>query len=132
LGKTGYLRGIDLKPVPLKAPNAEFIVKNIFEMAPEEFKEAPYDVIISDMAPNTTGIMIRDQTLSEELCMKVLELCDLMLKPRGHMVMKLFQGGGAKQVELEVKKRFEKHHLLKPNSTRKESKEIFVIGIKKK
>lgn len=132
LGPQGRLRGVDLKAVMVKAPNAVFEVKNIFEMKLEEFIEAPYDCIVSDMAPNTTGIMIRDQTLSEELCMKVLELCDKLLKPGGHMAMKLFQGGGAKQVELEVKKRFEKYQMLKPDSTRKESKEIFIIGIKYK
>jgi 23S rRNA (uridine2552-2'-O)-methyltransferase len=132
LGTTGYLRGIDLKAVTLRAPNAEFMERNIFDLAPEEFKEAPYDVIVSDMAPNTTGIMIRDQALSEELCLKVVDLCDLFLKPRGHLVMKLFQGGGTKAIETEVKKRFEKLQLLKPQSTRKESKEIFVIGLNKK
>lgn len=132
LGKTGFLRGVDLTAVNLKAPNAEFVRKNIFEMGLDEFREAPYDVIVSDMAPNTTGIMIRDQTLSEELCMKVVELSDQLLKPRGHLVMKLFMGGGSKQVELAVKERFEKHQLLKPQSTRRESKEIFLIGLKKK
>lgn len=130
LGKTGFLRGVDLKAVVLKAPNAEFMQKNIFDMQPEEFRETPYNCILSDMAPNTTGIMIRDQTLSEELCLKVLSICDQALKPGGNMVMKLFQGGGSKPVELAVKNRFEKYQMLKPNSTRKESKEIFIIGLR--
>jgi len=129
IGSKGRLRGIDLTAVTLKAPNAEFVQKNIFAMSREEFAEAPYDVVISDMAPNTTGIMIRDQALSEELCLKVLELCDQVLKPRGNMVMKLFQGGGSKEVEMAVRKRFDKMQLLKPQSTRKESKEIFVVGL---
>jgi len=129
IGGKGFLRGIDLTAVTLKAPNAEFVQKDIFAMPIEEFAEAPYDVVISDMAPNTTGIMIRDQAQSEELCMKVLELCDQVLKPRGNMVMKLFQGGGSKDVEKAVRIRFDKIQQLKPQSTRKESKEIFVIGI---
>ncbi|OFZ12063.1 MAG: hypothetical protein A2Z20_07495 [Bdellovibrionales bacterium RBG_16_40_8] len=132
LGASGRLRGVDLQAVKLTAPNAVFVKKNIFDMLVEEFAEAPYDSIVSDMAPNTTGIMIRDQTLSEELCFRVLELCDQLLKPGGHMVMKLFMGGGAKQVELEVKKRFDKCQLFKPQSTRKESKEIFIVGLRKK
>lgn len=129
LGTKGALRGIDLKAVTLKAPNAVFVEGDIFKQPPESFIEAPYDVILSDMAPNTTGIMIRDQTLSAELCQKVVDLCDLFLRPGGHMVLKLFQGPDAKQIENEVKRRFEKMQLLKPQSTRKESKEIFVIGI---
>lgn len=132
LGNTGFVRGVDLKAVTLKAPNAEFVQKDIFATAIEEFKESPYDVIVSDMAPNTTGIVFRDQCLSEELCMKVIELSDALLRPGGHLVMKLFQGGGSKQIETEVKKRFEKLQMLKPSSTRKESKEIFLIGIRKK
>jgi 23S rRNA (uridine2552-2'-O)-methyltransferase len=129
LGTKGALRGIDLKPVTLKAPNAVFVEGDIFQQPPESFVEAPYDVILSDMAPNTTGIMIRDQTLSAELCQKVVDLCDQFLKPGGNMVLKLFQGPDAKQIENEVKRRFAKMQLLKPQSTRKESKEIFVIGI---
>jgi 23S rRNA (uridine2552-2'-O)-methyltransferase len=131
IGQKGFLRGIDLKPVTLKAPNAEFVAQDIYKLAREDFKEAPYDVIVSDMAPNTTGIHLRDQTLSEELCMKVIEICDSLLKPNGHMVMKLFQGGGSKDIEMTIRKKFAKLQLLKPKSTRKESKEIFVIGLKK-
>jgi 23S rRNA (uridine2552-2'-O)-methyltransferase len=132
IGPKGHLRGIDLKAVTLKASNAEFIQKDIFEMKREEFVEAPYDCVISDMAPNTSGVVFRDQTLSEELCMKVAQLCDEILKPNGNMVMKLFQGGGQKEVLNAVRVRFHKIQLLKPESTRKESKEIFVIGLKKK
>ena len=132
LGPKGRLRGVDLQPVTLRFPNAEFVQKNIFDMQTEEFSEAPYDSIVSDMAPNTTGIMVRDQTLSEELCLEVLKLCDQLLRPGGHMVMKLFMGGDFKKIEMKVKDRFEKYQLLKPKSTRKESKEIFLIGLRKK
>jgi 23S rRNA (uridine2552-2'-O)-methyltransferase len=132
LGKTGFLRGVDLTPVVLRAPNAEFMKCDIFAMDLAEFKEAPYDAIISDMAPQTSGIVFRDQVLSEELCTKVIELSDKLLKPNGHLVMKLFMGPGAKQIQNEVQKRFHKIQMLKPSSTRRESKEIFVIGLKKK
>ncbi|MCB0349745.1 MAG: RlmE family RNA methyltransferase [Bdellovibrionales bacterium] len=132
MGKSGFLRGVDLTAVTLRAPNAEFIQKDIFEMAIEEFKEAPYDCIVSDMAPKTSGVVFRDQVLSEELCQKVIELSDVLLKPGGHLVMKLFQGGGTKEIQTQVQKRFSKHQMLKPSSTRKESKEIFLIGLKKK
>ncbi len=132
IGAKGFLRGFDLKPIVLKAPNAEFLVQDIYKTQPADFKEAPYDVIVSDMAPNTSGIHFRDQALSEELCLKVIDLCDLYLKPHGHMVMKLFQGGGSKEIETGIRTRFAKMQLLKPKSTRKESKEIFVIGIDKR
>lgn len=129
LGKTGSLRGIDLKPVNLSAPNAVFVAKDIFQVEAEEFSESPYDAIISDMAPNTSGIAVRDQTLSEELCLKNIKLCESHLKLGGAMVMKLFMGPGSKSIELEVKKRFKTHHLFRPKSTRTISSEIFVIGL---
>ncbi|MEQ1665771.1 MAG: RlmE family RNA methyltransferase [Bdellovibrionales bacterium] len=132
LGTTGSLRGIDLKAVQLKAKNAIFVEKDIFATEIAEFLEAPYNNIVSDMAPSTSGIPFRDQALSEELCLKVIELSDVLLKPSGNLVMKLFMGSGAKHIELEVKRRFEKHHLFRPLSTRKESKEIFLIGLRKR
>ncbi len=137
LGPKGFLRGIDLKPVDLsaaglRANNAQFLVSDIFTTPKEQFVEAPYDVILSDMAPQTTGSAITDQTRSEELCMKVLELTDELLRPGGHVVMKLFMGGGAKQVELATKSRFQSHHLFRPKGVRKESFEIYLIGVNRR
>lgn len=132
VGSKGRVEGLDLKPVSLNAPNARFFVKDAFELQPEDLQFAPYDVLLSDMAPNTTGIMIRDQALSEELCLKVLELSERFLKPGGHLVMKFFMGPGAKNVENEVRQRFTKLQQLRPEATRSSSKEIFLIGIGKK
>ncbi len=137
LGPTGILRGIDLKPVDasvlnLRATNAHFMVGDIFTVPREQYAEAPYDVILSDMAPNTTGIAITDKTRSEELCMKVVELSGSILAPGGHIVMKLFMGGGAKTVENAVKSRFKSHHLFRPKGVRKESSEIYLVGIGKR
>jgi 23S rRNA (uridine2552-2'-O)-methyltransferase len=136
LGETGVLRGIDLKPVDakaqeLRAKNAFFMVGDIFATPAVDFVEAPYDVILSDMAPNTTGNAFTDQARSEQLCLKVVELSDGLLKPGGHLVMKLFMGGGAKEVETAVKKRFATHHMFRPKGVRKESFEIYLVGIKK-
>ena len=137
LGAGGFLRGIDLKPVDnvvrnLRASNAEFMVGDIFAVPVEQYMETPYDVILSDMAPNTTGIAITDQARSEELCMRVVELSDKILGQGGHLVMKLFMGGGAKSVENAVKNRFKSHHLFRPKGVRKESSEIYVVGIGKR
>lgn len=132
IGGKGLLEGFDLKPITLEAPNARFFVRDVFELKPEELNGFPYDVVISDMAPNTTGIVFTDQARSEQLCIKVLEVCQDMLKPNGNMVMKFFQGGGAKELEMQVRKQFKTVKHLKPLSTRKESKEIFIVGIGKK
>ncbi len=131
-GEKGFLLGIDLTPVSLSSPNAKFITHDIFTLPEDQFEGAPYDCILSDMAPNTTGIVFTDQARSEELCLKVLDLCDKFLRPGGNMAMKLFEGGGSKEVAGAVKKRFEKLDRMKPDSTRSVSKEIFMVGLRKK
>lgn len=128
VGPQGFVEGIDLKEVTLKHPNARFFVKDVYELQVEDLTHPIYDVIISDMAPNTTGIAVRDQALSEELCRKVLDVCDQFLKPKGHMTMKLFMGPESKTIENEVKTRFKEVQLFRPKGTRKESSEIYLIG----
>ena len=132
VGAKGLVEGFDLKPITLTAPNGRFFVRDVFELQPEELLGFPYDVVISDMAPNTTGIVFTDQARSEDLCRKVLELCEKLLKPGGNMAMKFFQGGGAKVLEMLVRKQFKEVKHLKPLATRKESKEIFIIGLGRK
>ncbi|MEK6554442.1 MAG: RlmE family RNA methyltransferase, partial [Bdellovibrionota bacterium] len=118
VGPKGFVEGIDLKPVVLTAPNGNFFVKDVFRLEDSDLKGFPYDVVMSDMAPNTSGNKFSDQAKSEELCLKVLELSDRLLRPGGNMVMKFFMGGGSKALELEVKKRFVEFNQLRPEATR--------------
>ncbi len=132
IGNNGFLLGIDLTPVTLIKPNAKFIAQDIFTFEHDKFEGAPYNCILSDMAPKTTGIAFTDQARSEELCLKVIELSDVVLLKGGFLVMKLFEGGGAGKVASEIKKRFEKLERFKPQATRSISKEIYVIGLRKR
>jgi 23S rRNA (uridine2552-2'-O)-methyltransferase len=133
IGKEGALVGLDLEAVTLPTTgNARFFVMDAFSVIPEQFPEAPFDVILSDMAPKTSGIRVRDQALSQELCQKALELCDTMLKPGGKLVMKIFEGGDMKAFEAEVRKRFQDVKKFRPDSTRQASMEIYMIASGKK
>lgn len=129
VGGAGFVEGIDLTPVTLNLKNAKFHVKDVFELKPEDLSFPIFDVLLSDMAPNTSGIPFQDQARSEALCLKVIELCPLLLKPGGNLVMKLFMGSGAKEIQESVRKKFHQHKQLRPDSTRKSSKEIFVVGM---
>jgi 23S rRNA (uridine2552-2'-O)-methyltransferase len=131
VGKDGFVVGIDLKPVKIQAANAKFIVGDILQTDPSVFGE-PFDVIISDMAPNTTGIRIRDQALSEELCRMALTVAEKYLKPGGHLVMKLFEGPDGDKLAKEMKPKFAKFDRLKPAAVRKGSFETYIVGIGKK
>jgi 23S rRNA (uridine2552-2'-O)-methyltransferase len=137
IGPNGRILGIDLTVIPLKVPNAVFVqadlrdanLESIFQQ--NGFTE-PFDLVLSDMAPKTTGIRVTDQARSMELCELALATARRFLKPGGHFVCKLFHSDEFSKLRDEIKKSFEKFEAIKPDSTRKISKEIFLIGIHKK
>ena len=84
------------------------------------------------MAPKTTGIRITDQARSYELCDLALNVARQFLKKDGHFVCKLFHSDDFTKLRDEIKKDFHRFEAVKPDSTRKISKEIFLVGIRKK
>ena len=92
----------------------------------------PYDAIISDAAPMTTGNRIVDTTRSEWLAEQVVILAGEQLKVHGNMVIKIFQGGGEQEVLKTMRQMFTKAKAFKPKASREDSFEIFLIGLDKK
>jgi 23S rRNA (uridine2552-2'-O)-methyltransferase len=136
-GAQGRILGVDLKPVTVKLPNAVFIQADLYDLKLEEiFKEhgfnSPFDIVMSDMAPNTTGHRFTDQARSMALCELALDVARRFLKPGGHFVCKLFHSDEFTKLRDEIKKDFQKFEAVKPDSTRKISKEIFLVGLSKK
>lgn len=137
IGKEGRILGVDLSPVTVKLPNATFIQADLRDLQLEQIFEQhgfsnQFDLVLSDMAPKTTGIRITDQARSMELCELALDVARRFLKPNGHFVCKLFHSDDFTKLREEIRKSFEKFEAVKPDSTRKISKEIFLVGIKKK
>jgi 23S rRNA (uridine2552-2'-O)-methyltransferase len=137
IGPDGCILGVDLKPVTAKLPNAVFIQADLRDLNLERiFVEngftPPFDLVISDMAPNTTGIRMTDQARSFDLCELALNISKKFLKKDGHFICKLFHSDDFSQLRDMIKQDFEKFDAIKPDSTRKISKEIFLIGLKKK
>jgi 23S rRNA (uridine2552-2'-O)-methyltransferase len=89
----------------------------------------PFDVVLSDMAPKTTGIRVTDQTRSLELCELALATAERFLRPKGHFVCKLFHSEEFEGFRKQLRDRFQRVEVLRPKSTRKESKEIFFIAL---
>jgi 23S rRNA (uridine2552-2'-O)-methyltransferase len=134
IGNQGKVIGIDLTEVSvIKDPRYIFYHEDIFRMNwPEELAKLnvkTVDVVLSDMAPKTTGIKFTDQMRSLELCEMALQFSNTYLRPGGHFVCKLFHGEQFKEFQTSIKKHFKKVEVMKPESTRKISKEIFLIGI---
>lgn len=137
IGSSGRVLGVDLSPVTVKLANATFIQADLRDLQLEEtFKEhgfvPPFDLVLSDMAPKTTGIRMTDQARSFELCELALDVSRRFLKKNGHFVCKLFHSDDFSKLRDEIKKDFAKFEAVKPDSTRKISKEIFLIGLNKK
>jgi 23S rRNA (uridine2552-2'-O)-methyltransferase len=134
IGKQGRILGVDLQAVRLSLPNAHFIQEDLRAVdlrvsAQESGIRLPFDVVLSDMAPKTTGIRIADQTRSIELCELALNLARTLLKVRGTFVCKLFHSEEFDAFRNSLRDSFGRVEVLRPKSTRKESKEIFFIAM---
>lgn len=137
IGPQGRILGVDLSPVTVSLKNAVFIQAdlrdlNLDKVFIEQGFTPPFDLVISDMAPKTTGIRITDQARSVELVELAIEIAQRNLRPGGHFVAKLFHCDEFNKLRDEIKKRYEKFEAVKPDSTRKISKEIFLVGLRKK
>ncbi len=132
VGPKGLVVGVDLENVLLKDARFRFIHGDAFKLKPEDLPEGPFDVVLSDMAPKTSGVKIRDQALSAELCLHALLVAKMHLKPGGSLVVKLFEGEDAEKVRKEIAKDFEALKLFRPESTRAASKEIYLVATGKK
>lgn len=134
IGSSGRLLAIDLEPlaVPLP-PNATAVVGDALALDNEALAvHAPYDVVLSDMAPRTTGNRLGDQTRSFELFMRALAVAEKLLKPGGAFVGKIFMGEDLPKAKAEVKRLFEEERGIRPEGTRATSYEMFLVGLGKK
>lgn len=134
VGAKGCVLGIDLQDTDtVFADNTTFLVADAFEQGPELAAEldrlAPFDLVISDMAPKTTGVKFTDQARSLELCERALEVARERLRPGGHFVVKIFEGPEVKGYTDSLRPLFGKVKTVKPKSSRAESKEMFIVGL---
>jgi 23S rRNA (uridine2552-2'-O)-methyltransferase len=120
---------VDLAPLSVKDARITFFQEDIESVRLDKaIAGRPVDVVLSDMAPKTSGIPDRDVALSFELAAMAVRACDRFLRRGGHFVAKLFMGESLGEFEALLKARFEQVRLLRPESTRKHSREIFFIG----
>lgn len=125
------LNPLNLSPIP---PTVTEITGDAFsaQIRARLVELGPYDAIISDAAPMTTGNRTVDTTRSEALAENVLMLAQEQLKKGGNLVIKIFQGGGQEAILKNMRTIFEKAKAFKPKASRDDSFEIFLIGLNKK
>lgn len=130
VGERGVLVGLDRGPLRGDVAGARIVVGDVLTIDPAVLRGEldAFDVVLSDMAPDTSGIRSLDQARSEALFERALEIATLVLAPGGNFVGKLFQGPDFKKLTEQVRARFETAKAAKPASSRQISIEQYVIG----
>ncbi len=132
LGSGGRITAVDLLPLKLSPLPNRITPLQGDAFSPEIMQKitelGPYDAVISDAAPATTGNRTIDTARSEELGLEIINLARTVLVPGGNLVIKLFQGGGEAALTEKMRRDFSRVKSCKPKASRSESFEIFLIG----
>ena len=128
-GEKGRVVGVDIKSVSGQFPaHTEIVIADVFGLDTASVGQ-DYNVVLSDMAPATTGHRDVDAARSYNLCETAFGIAQRVLLPGGNFVCKIFQGPDSQKFAEMVRAGFKTQKLFKPRSTRKASKEIFIIGL---
>ena len=125
---------IAVDPLPVKSSGVAKIIRGksneprVSQEIERILGSKKLDLVLSDMAPNITGVKIVDDSSSRELAEEALHAAFRFLAPGGRMVAKLFQGSEAQSFMAETKRCFLRTALFKPAASRSESREIFVVA----
>jgi 23S rRNA (uridine2552-2'-O)-methyltransferase len=130
VAKNGRVYGVDLKP-PEKIVDERFrfMVADVMELEPERLVAwaGEVDVVLSDLAPFTTGVHVVDCTRSMELSKRAIHLARGVLKDGGHLVFKVFESQEVRGLHQELKGLFRHVRALRPKATRAKSREVYTI-----
>ena len=127
--KNGKILGIDKKEIE-EIKGVKFLVGDFLDKESKttivEHFQSNIDVILSDMAPNTTGNKSLDCIRTNELCLDILNFSKKILNKKGVLVSKFFMGEDFQEIKINAKKNFKKINFFKPNSSRDESRETYI------
>lgn len=132
VGKEGFILAIDLNPLKIPCPaQVQFLKRDAFNLDIKQIISSKFNVVLSDMAPNTTGKKDVDAYHSFRLSMRALEIANEALYPGGHVVCKVLEGNSFKELLTTFRMHFHFTRPFKPKSSRPRSKEIYLIGLNK-
>ncbi len=132
LRNKGRLITLDLLPMQavsgVEHLQGDFTDPSVRELLKQQINNAPVDLVISDMAPNITGIAATDEARRAELWSAVLEFSREILAPGGSLLLKLFAGDEAQQLRQRCKQLFSKSLARKPDASRAHSSEYYLFN----
>lgn len=133
IGPKGHALGLDLQEVRIPLPpNAELRVEDVMAEDLSHLLGDRYDVVMSDMAPATSGHRFTDQARSFNLFMRALQIADELVVRGGSFVGKIFVGPDFEEARREVGRIFEEVKIIKPPASRTESIETFLVGLRRR
>ena len=133
-GKYGFVLGVDLKPIePFTQEYIRTIIADLTETDVDKqilsFLSRKADVVLSDAAPNITGVWEVDHARQIDLATKALEIARCILKPEGNFFVKVFEGDLLNDFQLHIKTLFEEVKLVKPQASRAKSSEMYILAL---
>ncbi len=134
VGDSGVMIASDILPMD-KLENVTFIQgdfreEEVFNKIMAEVNGRPVDVVLSDMAPNTSGTPSVDQPRMIYLCELAVDFALNVLPEGGALIMKVFQGQGTQELRKQMQGQFSKIRSIKPSASRARSKEMFWVAVK--
>lgn len=134
VGPKGLVVGIDLQPIkPFAQPQVKTAVLDVladdFDAKLSAIYPGPFDAVLSDLAPKTSGIKATDEARSLRLAGRALDLAITRGRPGASFVAKLFMGGDFEAFRDEVRRRFAEVKVVRPEATRGASMEIYLVGL---
>ncbi len=131
VGEKGLVVGIDSVPLSQKvAPHVHFIQRDVSRLDPAEITAfcPAFNLVLSDLAPSTSGVKSLDQDRSLQLVYSSWELARQLLRPGGDYLAKIFQGVGVKGFLEELKRNFTRVKTVKPKTSGRSRLEIYVLA----
>jgi 23S rRNA (uridine2552-2'-O)-methyltransferase len=134
VGDKGTVLAIDRQPIAqVFPPNVRVVQGDALTLATAALSElAPYDVVLSDMAPNTSGSKATDQARSFELFMRAVDVARELGRAGSHFVGKLFMSADFEAARAVLTRTYEKCQVIRPEGTRSRSSEVFLVGLRKR
>jgi len=132
IGDKGTLIASDILPMSAIADvtfiEGDFTEDKVFNEIMDAVGSQPVDLVISDMAPNMSGVRTADQAAAMYLCELALDLATKVLRPGGDFLIKIFHGEGFDEYLRDVRQRFDKVQMRKPTSSRDRSREQYLLA----
>ena len=134
VGDSGFVVGVDLREISLKGKNLKTLRLDVYDesvggIVSKVLGGLTADVILSDLSPSVSGIWELDHFRQVEMTQRVLSLGETLLKKGGNGFFKIFEGERSGEVKRELIGRFEEVRTMKPRASRRESSELYYVGL---